>query len=146
MSWTDSQKFILYVYTVVVQRCVFTVSFPVFFISCILVTSCFFLFTYFLLSHMYTMKKYHDHEKNLHWDCTPAYEKVVLEFCLSVLMSVYMCTSLVPEWLDEFCLYLMFNSLSITGQCPVKMNILTPKIVTLHRTPKIQLWFSWKLL
>jgi hypothetical protein len=46
----------------------------------------------------------------------------------------------VTERLDvgEFYLYSVLKSLSITGRCPVNMNITTPKIGALHRYLQIQ--------
>jgi hypothetical protein len=42
-------------------------------------------------------------------------------------MYTSICTSLAPEWLDEFYSYSEFNSLSAIGPCPVNMNVLASK-------------------
>lgn len=58
---------------------------------------------------------------------------------LFVFMYVCMCALLAPEWLDEFYSYSVFKSLSIIDQCPVNMDILTPKIEALQMNPKNQI-------
>lgn len=49
------------------------------------------------------------------------------EWFLSV--CPYECTwlSLAPAWFDEFDLYSLLKSLSISGRCPVNLNILASK-------------------
>jgi hypothetical protein len=44
--------------------------------------------------------------------------------CMFVCIYVCMCGSVAPEWLDVVHSYLVFMSLSITGQCSVSMDIL----------------------
>jgi hypothetical protein len=59
-------------------------------------------------------------------------------FWNTVCLYVWMCSSLVPEWLDEFYLYLVFTCSSIMGRFPVNAHILAPKIGTFHLGSKTQ--------
>jgi hypothetical protein len=53
-------------------------------------------------------------------------------------MSACMCVFLLPEQMNVFFLsHLVSKSLFITGQCPVNMNILTPKTEALQMNKKI---------
>jgi hypothetical protein len=47
-----------------------------------------------------------------------------------------MCPSLAPEQWDGYYLYFIFNTLSITGQCPMNMNFLAPKVRALQMNSK----------
>jgi hypothetical protein len=57
-----------------------------------------------------------------------------LECCL----SVWMCPSHAPEWLDGFYTYLVFKSLPIIGWCTLNINILVPKMRAFHMGPNKQ--------
>jgi hypothetical protein len=64
----------------------------------------------------------------LHVLSSPEYERV--GFGMSSVLSVRMCSLLLPEWLSKFYSYLVSKSSSIIGQCLVNMNIPALKIGT----------------
>jgi hypothetical protein len=53
-------------------------------------------------------------------------------------MDTWMCASLVPERLDGFYSYFVFQNLSVIGRCPMDTKILAPKIVALQVGRKIR--------
>jgi hypothetical protein len=70
--------------------------------------------------------------------------------CVCVCVWAPMCSSQAFEWLERLSSYWVFHSLSITGQCPVRMNILVQKqrpLRWLHfPPPSKKTQFSWKWL
>lgn len=73
----------------------------------------------------------------------PGYGKVVsimlyTYVCMYVCKYVFMCASLVPEWLDRFCSYSIFKSLSVLGRCSANLNFPATEKAVLHMGAKIQ--------
>jgi hypothetical protein len=54
-----------------------------------------------------------------------------------------MCASLEPERLEELYSYSAYTDVSLTGQCPVDMNISVPKIVVFRWAPKHKMTIFW---
>jgi phosphopantetheinyl transferase len=69
----------------------------------------------------------------------PLNPKVFWGVCVSVYI---MCASLMPERLDEFYSYLIFDNLSTISWSPVNMNIIAPKIRDFQMKPQNLKLFS----
>jgi hypothetical protein len=68
--------------------------------------------------------------RDLHLLSPLGYENVVSG--MLYILYMWVCPWLVPEFMDGFYPYLLFKRVSITGQCPVNMNIQAPKLEALQ--------------